>query len=89
MPELIQLPDTQSEFKNLKPMLEKQGYELSRTGNFFGITKQQVRLIDVFIISPFLFYASTKTDNKVVKYSLIALGVSTLIYNGYNYLKNR
>lgn len=89
MSELIQLPDVTSEFKNLKPTLKMQGYDLSRSGDFLGIDKQNVRLIDVFIISPFLFWASTKTDNKIAKYSLVTLGIATLMYNGYNYLKNR
>jgi hypothetical protein len=89
MPEIVQLPDTQSEYGNLKPILKSQGYELSRTKDFFGITKQQVRLIDVFVISPFLFWVSTKVDNKVIKYSLLTLSAMTFIYNGYNYLREK
>ena len=54
----------------------------------FGFTTQQVRLMDVFVITPFLLWASTKTSHKQVKYGLIALGILTLTYNGVNYLKN-
>ena len=89
MSEIVQLPDTSAEFSKLKPILEKQGYELSRTGNLLGITKQQIRLIDIFVFAPFLFWASTKVENKVVKYGLITLGVTTLVYNAYNYAKNK
>jgi hypothetical protein len=46
-----------------------------------------MRLIDIFIISPFLIYASTlKKNPNWVKYSLITLGITTLLYNGIDYL---
>jgi hypothetical protein len=54
----------------------------------FGFTTQQVRLMDILIVTPFLIWASTKTSNKQAKYGLIALGVLTLTYNGHNYLRN-
>lgn len=51
------------------------------------ISKQNMRLIDIFIISPFLIYASTlKKNPNWVKYSLITLGITTLLYNGIDYL---
>lgn len=53
----------------------------------FGLTKQQVRLLDIFVFSPFLFWASTKTSNKVAKYGLIAFGITTIAYNSVNYVK--
>jgi hypothetical protein len=53
----------------------------------FGMTKQQVRLVDIFIICPFLFWASSKSASKTIKYGLFAIATSTLIYNGYNYIK--
>jgi hypothetical protein len=55
----------------------------------FGFTTQQVRLMDILIVTPFLFYASMKVSDKATKYGLIALSVLTLTYNGHNYLKNR
>ncbi len=58
------------------------------TDKTFGFTTQQVRLMDVFIITPFLLLASTKTTDKRAKYGLIALSVLTFAYNGYNYLRN-
>jgi hypothetical protein len=53
----------------------------------FGMTKQQVRLIDIFIICPFLFWSSSKSTNKNMKYGLFVIATTTLIYNGYNYIK--
>ena len=54
-----------------------------------GLTKQQVRLVDIVVFSPFLFWASTKTENKVAKYGLFILGATTLIYNAINYNKEK
>jgi hypothetical protein len=54
------------------------------------LTVQQVRLLDVFVVSPFCFYvASFKTLPNPVRAGLFILGAATLIYNGNNYLKNR
>lgn len=53
------------------------------------ISIQNVRLLDVFVIAPFLFYVASnkKLDNATsVGVGLIAVG--TLLYNGYNYLKD-
>jgi hypothetical protein len=53
------------------------------------LTVQQVRLIDVFVVAPFCFYvASQKTLSQPVRAGLFILGLSTLLYNGNNYLKN-
>jgi flagellar assembly factor FliW len=55
----------------------------------FLIDPQPVRLLDVFVVAPFLFYTAYKFDlPKPVKMGLYVLSVSTLVYNGYNYLKN-
>jgi hypothetical protein len=53
----------------------------------FGVTKQQMRIFDILVYSPFLFWASTKTSNKIAKYGLITLGVTTIIYNAITYQK--
>jgi hypothetical protein len=54
------------------------------------LTVQQVRLIDVFVVAPFCFYvASQKTLSNPTRLGLYILGISTLLYNGNNYLKNR
>lgn len=50
---------------------------------------QTVRILDVFVVAPFLFYASTKTDNKLVSLGLGLLGFATAIYNGYNYINQK
>lgn len=52
------------------------------------ISIQNVRLLDVFVIAPFLFYVSM--NEKLDKNTRIGLGllaVGTLVYNGYNYLR--
>lgn len=50
---------------------------------------QNVRLLDVFVVAPFLIYTSTLKGNpQWVRLSLFLLGSATLIYNGHNYLKN-
>jgi hypothetical protein len=53
------------------------------------ISKQQVRLLDVFVVAPFLIYTSTLkgVPSKRIRLSLLVLGVATLVYNGSNYLK--
>ena len=48
--------------------------------------KQTVRLLDVFVLAPFLFWASSKTDNKTAKYGLMVAGFLTFVYNGNDYL---
>lgn len=51
---------------------------------------QNVRLLDVFVVAPFLIYTSTLKGNpQWVRLSLFLLGSATLIYNGHNYLKNK
>ena len=53
------------------------------------LTVQQVRLVDVFVVAPFCFYvASQKTLSNPIRLGLYILGISTLLYNGNNYLKN-
>ncbi len=52
---------------------------------------QQVRLIDVFVIAPFLVYTGIKYKKnlpKIVSAGLVITGLATAIYNGNNYLKN-
>lgn len=50
------------------------------------ISRQNVRLIDVFIIAPFLIYAANKTQDKTLKTGLLIIGISTALYNAVNYL---
>ena len=51
---------------------------------------QAVRLADVFFIAPFMMYYGFKAKgiHPLAKYTMIGLGVATLVYNGRNYLKN-
>jgi len=55
----------------------------------FNMNVQQVRLLDVFVIAPFLMYAGSRKElPKNIRLGLWAVGIGTLVYNGYNYLKN-
>lgn len=49
---------------------------------------QWIRLWDVFFIGPFLIYVGFKYEMpKPAKWTLIAIGVGTIIYNGVRFLK--
>ena len=52
---------------------------------------QNIRLLDVFFIAPFLFYVGAKAKGitQMERYIVYAIAVTTLIYNGRNYLINR
>jgi len=77
----IALPDTYSSYETLKPILAKQGYELR------SMDVQKVRLLDVFVVAPFLFYVGTRKElSQTLRLGVIVLGAATLIYNGINYL---
>ena len=51
---------------------------------------QNIRLIDVFVIAPFLFYIgyNTKGLKQWEQLGLYVIAGATLIYNGRNYLAN-
>jgi hypothetical protein len=50
---------------------------------------QLVRLADVFLIGPFIIYAGTRKElPQNIRFGLIAVGIGTIVYNGYNYIKN-
>jgi hypothetical protein len=54
------------------------------------LSVQQIRLLDVFVVAPFCLYvASQKSLSKPIRAGLFVLGISTLLYNGNNYLKNK
>ena len=51
---------------------------------------QTIRLFDVFVLAPALTYISTnKKLSGTERGILLFAGVSTFIYNGINYLKNK
>tara|TARA_R110000824_G_scaffold6208_3_gene28637 strand:- start:113 stop:325 length:213 start_codon:yes stop_codon:yes gene_type:complete len=52
---------------------------------------QNIRLLDVFFIAPFLFYVGAKAKglNQAERYILYAIAFGTLVYNGKNYLINK
>ena len=90
MENTIQLPDTATSFQALKRVLDLQGYEVNKHQKVLGFGVQDIRLIDVFMISPFLIYVGMqKSLANPIRIGLVGIGVATLLYNGYNYLKNK
>ena len=58
--------------------------------HYFVFDPQPVRILDVVFVAPIIFYAGVKGNfSPFIKYSLIAIGVGTFVYNGINYLKNQ
>lgn len=52
------------------------------------LDKQNVRLLDVFVVAPFLIYTATlKHSPSWVRASLLFLGFATLGYNGYHFIE--
>jgi len=57
---------------------------------YFVFDPQPVRILDVVFVAPVVLYAGVKGNfSPFIKYSLIAIGVGTFVYNGINYLKNQ
>lgn len=52
---------------------------------------QGVRLVDVFLLGPFMVYAATllPRDQQLARVILAGSGVATVLYNGRNYLATR
>jgi len=51
---------------------------------------QYIRLIDIFVYGPYLTYLAFQTEyvfNIIEKIFLVFLGITTITYNGRNYLK--
>jgi hypothetical protein len=88
-PKIIQLPDVQANYPRLKQILSEQGYDLNEKYKTYFMTKQQMRLVDIFIFSPFLVWASTQTQNSTAKYGLLFFAFTTITYNAYNYIKEK
>jgi hypothetical protein len=90
MEKQIALPDSYANYDNLKKILENQGIEINRRSNIVGLNVQDIRLIDVFIIAPFLLYVSSKKElSPMVRLTLLTFGSLTLLYNANNYLINK
>lgn len=51
---------------------------------------QQVRLLDVFLLGPFMVWFGVKAQNigPLPKALMVISGIGTIVYNGNNYLKN-
>jgi hypothetical protein len=58
--------------------------------HYFVFDPQPIRILDVVFVAPIITYAGVKGNfSPFIKYSLIAIGVGTFVYNGINYLKNQ
>ena len=90
MEKQIALPDTYAAYGNLKNVLNNQGIVVDSVDKVLGFSVQDVRLLDVFFIGPFLIYVGmNKQLSLPTRVALVTLGVSTILYNGNNYLKNK
>lgn len=49
---------------------------------------QNVRLIDIFLLGPFMIYAGTKLPTKTMQTIMIVSGILTITYNYNNFRKN-
>lgn len=48
---------------------------------------QQVRLLDIFVVAPFIFYVGMRKElPQSIRIGVSVLAFATLIYNGKNYL---
>lgn len=57
--------------------------------HYFIFDPQPVRILDVVYVAPVILYAGVKGNfSPFIKYSLIAIGIGTFVYNGINYYKN-
>ena len=52
---------------------------------------QNIRLVDVFALGPFMiwFGFKAKNINDSARLIMILSGVATIVYNGINYIKNK
>ena len=46
---------------------------------------QNVRLVDVFLLGPFMVWSGYQLNNDLAKIAMIGSGVATIIYNWNNY----
>ena len=46
---------------------------------------QPVRLLDVFVLGPFMVWASTQLKSEPARVAMLAAGVGTMVYNWENY----
>ena len=48
---------------------------------------QNVRLVDVFLLGPFMIWAGLQLENDIARVAMIGSGIATIAYNGNNYLR--
>ena len=48
---------------------------------------QQIRVIDVAILGPFMIWAGSRAKSPAARLGLVASGIATILYNYNNYLK--
>jgi len=90
MEKQIALPDSYASYDSLKKILDNQGIEINKRDELFGLNVQDIRLIDVFVLGPFLMYVGMKKELSLpIRLTLLGFGAATIIYNANNYLKNK
>ena len=47
---------------------------------------QPIRLIDVFLLGPFMIWTGLKSESRLTRAIMVASGIATIGYNGRNYL---
>lgn len=47
---------------------------------------QPIRLIDIFLMGPFLIWAGSMMPDSAIKVLLIMAGIGTIVFNAHNYL---
>lgn len=48
---------------------------------------QNVRLLDVFALGPFMIWASRQLRPSLARDAMLVSGILTILYNGVNYIK--
>ena len=64
----------------------------TKKGTIAEVSKSQnIRLLDVFFIGPFMIYIGYKAKGltNLERYMMYGLGIATIYYNGKNYLSNK
>jgi hypothetical protein len=50
---------------------------------------QTVRLIDVFVLGPFMLWAATQMRSDVARLTMATAGAATIVYNWRNYERQK
>ncbi len=54
-----------------------------------GQKTQEIRLVDVFLLGPFMVWQGSKIPDPLPRFIMMAAGTLTILFNGANYLEVR